>query len=92
MYLKIRDKEYRTAESYKYRTQTGVFEVLFPENGIFGVIDGGVSKAVADGRYVITEPLAKGNYTIIYKSSLNNCEGENCVPYSQDITYTIIAQ
>ena len=36
------------------------FEVVFPDKGIYGVIEGGVSKAVADGFYIITEPLTKG--------------------------------
>ena len=28
-----------------------------------------ISKAVGDDYYIITEPLEKGNYTILYKSS-----------------------
>lgn len=43
---------------------------LPPNNGIYGVIYGGPSKVVADGRYVITEPFPKENHTVYYKSSL----------------------
>ena len=60
----------------KYRTPTGDFEVTFPKNAIFGATEG-ISKAVADGYYVITQPLAKGTYTILYKSSLI-CPGTDC--------------
>ena len=35
---------------------------------VFGVTKG-ISKGVGDDYYVITEPLEKGNYTILYKSS-----------------------
>ena len=66
LYLKIGDKEYNFKDLDKYRTHTDAFEVVFPDNGIFGVLKGGVSKAVADGRYIITEPLAKGTYPVSY--------------------------
>ena len=68
LYLKIGDTEYKYDNLTKYRTRTGGFDVVFPDNGIFGVMEGGVSKVVADGFYIITEPLAKGNYTIHFKS------------------------
>jgi hypothetical protein len=50
-------------------------------------------KAVADGFYIITQPLAKGIYPIHFKSSLL-CTGTGCVEtnFAQGITYTIIAQ
>ena len=64
LYLKIGDKEYKYDDLIKYRTHTDVFEVAFPDNGIFGVIEGGLSKVVADGFYIITEPLIRGNYSI----------------------------
>jgi hypothetical protein len=73
-------------------SRTGVFEVLFPKNAIFGASEG-ISKAVGDGYYVITEPLAKGTYIIQYKSSLI-CPGTDCLEpnFAQDIKYTIIAK
>jgi hypothetical protein len=92
LYLKIGNKEYNRQDLSKYRTHTGVFDVTFPKNAIFGATEG-VAKAVADGYYVITEPLAKGTYTIQYKSSLI-CPGPDCIEpnFAQDVTYTIIAQ
>ena len=84
LYLKIDDKEYSRQDLEGYRTNTTDFEVVFPKNAIFGASEG-PSKAVADGYYVITEPLEKGNHTIIYKSTLS-------LPFAQDITYNIIAE
>jgi hypothetical protein len=93
LYLKIGDKEYNFQDLNKYRTHTDAFDVVFPDNGIFGVLKGGVSKAVADGRYIITEPLAKGTYQVHFKSSLI-CSDPSCSDpnFAQDITYTIIAE
>lgn len=93
LYLKIDDKEYNYENLTKYRTRTDGFEVVFPNNGIFGVIEGGVSKAVADGFYIITEPLTKGNHTIHFKSSLI-CPDPDCADpnFVQDIKYNIIAE
>ena len=65
LYLKIGDKEYKYEDLFKYRTPTDVFEVIFPDNGIFGVLEGGLSKAVADGFYILTEPLTNGTYRFI---------------------------
>jgi hypothetical protein len=92
LYLKIDDKVYNLQDLGKYRTHTGAFDVTFPDNAIFGASKGN-SKSVADGYYVITEPLPKGTHTIQYKSSLV-CAGTDCVEpnFAQDIKYTIIAE
>jgi hypothetical protein len=93
VYLKIDDKEYKYEDLIKYRTPTDTFEVVFPDNGIFGVIEGGVSKVVADGFYIITEPLTKGNHSIHFKSSLI-CPDPDCAEpnFAQDIKYNIVAE
>ena len=93
LYLKIGDKEYKYGDLIKYRTQTDVFEVVFPENGIFGVIEGGVSKVIGDGFYIITEPLTKGNYSVHFKSSLICLDPDCAEPYfAQDNKYNILAE
>jgi hypothetical protein len=93
LYLKIGDKVYNYQDLLKYKRLTSVFDVTFPDKGIFGVLQGGPTKAIADGFYVITEPLAKGTYFIHFKSSLL-CTQPDCTDpnFAQDITYTIIAQ
>jgi hypothetical protein len=92
LYLKINDKEYTRQDLSKYRIPTEEFEVTFPKNAIFGATEG-ISKAVADGYYVITQPLEKGNYTILYKSSLI-CPEIDCIQpnFAQDIKYNLIVE
>ena len=58
MYLKIDNEEYTYNDLLKYRIQpTEPFQAIFPDNGIFGVVDGGPSQVVADGHYILTEPF-----------------------------------
>jgi hypothetical protein len=93
LYLKIGDKEYNYQDLLKYRTHTDAFNLNFANNGLFGITQGGPTRAVADGFYVMTEPLAKGTYPIHIKASLI-CLQLDCVDpnFAKDITYTIIAQ
>jgi hypothetical protein len=69
LYLKIGDKEYNYPDLLKYRVHTDAFNFNFANNGIFAIIEGGPTRAVADGFFVMTEPLAKGTYFIHFKSS-----------------------
>ncbi|MGA9151265.1 MAG: hypothetical protein WBZ36_11855 [Candidatus Nitrosopolaris sp.] len=93
LYLKIGDKEYNYQDLLKYRVHTDAFNVNFANNGIFGIIQGGPTRDVADGFYILTQPLAKGTYPIHFKSSLictqPDCDTPN---FANDIAYTIIAQ
>lgn len=93
LYLKLDDKEYRYGDLLKYRTHTENFDVTFPDNGIFGIMEGGTTKAVADGYYILTEPLTAGNHTVHFKSSLI-CLDPNCIEpnFAQDVRYNIIAR
>ena len=94
LYLKVGDKEYNYQDLLKYRIHpTEPFQVVFPDNGIAGVTKGGSSTSVADGYYILTEPLTKGTYPIHYKSSLL-CLDPGCAEpnFAQDIKYNIIAK
>lgn len=92
LYLKIDNKEFNRQDLSKYRTHTGAFDVVFPKNGIFGATEG-PSKAVADGYYVMTQPLSKGPHTIQFKSSLI-CPGTGCLQpnFAQDVKYNLVVQ
>jgi hypothetical protein len=92
LYLKIDDKEYSRQDLSKYRIPTSDFQVVFPKNAVFGATEG-ASKAVGDGYYVITEPLAKGNHSISYKSSLI-CPGVDCLQpnFAQDVNYKLTVE
>jgi hypothetical protein len=91
----------------KYRIHTKIFDVVFPENAIFGVRSGN-TKAIADGFYIITKPLDKGTYNISFKGSIF-CRGEtsssinyelykkvlgDCLqtPFAQDMRYKLIVE
>jgi hypothetical protein len=93
LYLKIDDKEYNFDDLRPYRTDTDGFDVDYADNGIFGIVEGGPTKAVADGYYIMTDPLPKGNHTVHYKSSLS-CLDPGCAEpnFAQDIKYNIIAE
>jgi hypothetical protein len=93
LYLKIGDKEYNFDDLRPYRTDTEGFDVDYADNGIFGIVEGGPTKAVADGYYIMTDPLPKGNHTVLYKSSLS-CLDPGCAEpnFAQDIKYNIIAK
>lgn len=85
--LDVNGQIYAFDDLKKYRKATGEFEVVFPVNGIFGVTEEGASKAVADGYYLLTEPLPQGNYTIQYKGALGDpLEGTN---FQHDIKYDL---
>ncbi len=92
LYLKINDKEYLFEDLKKYRIHTSDFEVYFPKNAIFGASEGS-SKAVADGYYIITQPVTKGKHSIEFKASLI-CPGTDCLApnFAQDVKYTIIVE
>ena len=94
LYLKVDNEEYTYNDLLKYRIQpTEPFEVIFPDNGIFGVADGGPSQVVADGFYILTEPLTAGNHTVHFRSSLI-CPDVGCIEpaFAQDVNYNIIAK
>jgi hypothetical protein len=91
LYLKIDDREYKMNNLTKYRTHTEPFETTWPDKAIFGIEKGGNSTVVADGWYILTEPLAKGSHTIYFKSSLAP-DPSGAESYATDIKYNIIAE
>jgi len=84
--LNINGKEYTLADLNKFRNHTSNFEVIYPEGGIFGVSKAGRSKAVADGYYLLTKPLAPDRYTIRFKGTIPS------IKFEEDINYTLIAK
>jgi hypothetical protein len=96
LYVKINDDEYSFANLSKYRTHTDLFEVVYPQDAIFSARPG-VSNAIADGYYIITEPLTNGSYTVQYKGSLGcSPDQEGCLPdtvtFAHDIKYKLIVE
>jgi hypothetical protein len=93
LYIKINDKEYKYEDLIKYRINTtDLFELHFPKNAMYGVSEG-PSLASADGFYIITKPLPKGEHIVHLKSSLF-CPEETCVDvnWAQDIKYNLLVK
>ena len=76
LFLKLNDEVINYDVLKMHRIHTGDFKVMFPANALFGAKTG-PSDVVADGYYVITHPLPRGNHTIDIKSSLA-CLGPEC--------------
>lgn len=76
----------------KYRTHTNPFEAIYPVNALYGVSPG-PSKVVADGFYILTEPLDKGTYDVVFKGTIF-CELAECldVTFAQDMNYKLIVE
>ena len=75
--LKIDDNEFEMKDLQKFRIHTKEFQVTYPADALFGAREG-LSNVVADGYYVITKPLAPGNYTIQSKGSIV-CLTPDCI-------------
>ncbi len=86
LHLSINGTEYDKNYLDKFRTHTGAFDVVFPENGLFGVTNPGKSKAVADGHYIITEPLSKGKHEIRFGGSIPD------IMFTENIKYTLLIE
>jgi hypothetical protein len=87
LYIAIDGREYNYEELKKYRINTTEpFTVNFPPDATFGIEQPGPSKAVADGFYVITEPLTVGSHIVHFKS------GIPAIAFAQDIKYNIIVE
>jgi hypothetical protein len=50
--IKLGDKD-NIEDLRKYRTDTDGFDVDYANNGIFGIVEGGPTTAVADGYYIM---------------------------------------
>ena len=74
----------------RFRVRTDPFEVEFPEKAIFGARKG-VSKAVADGIYIVWEPSI-GNHEILVEGKIDLPDEEedslDTSPFTEFYTYT----
>lgn len=94
MHLVIDGIVYEKEQLDKYRVNTNAFDVIFPEDALFGVPPG-PSKAIADGHFVIVKPLSPGKHKIWWTSSLGCLKGEGeCMEefFFQDVTYDILVK
>jgi hypothetical protein len=85
--LTIDDKKY-DLKDIKHRTgHVGPFDIMIPDKSLSGLEPPGQSKAVADGYYVIINPLSPGPHTIRFQAGVDKPHKES-QPWEQDVTYT----
>jgi hypothetical protein len=92
--LIINDQVFDMKDLKDYRFHTKDFDATFPDNGLFGVNSGQSSKVVADGYYVITNPLPSGKYTIQTKAAVTyspNTQGQEN-NWASDVTYHLVVE
>jgi hypothetical protein len=89
--LSINGKEIPKEVLSSYALLTGDFDVIFPNNAVFGA-NPGPSKAVADGYYVISKPLPPGNYDIIFSGRIPSDPGSTEPPFSTKSIYHLIVE
>ena len=54
-------------ELESYRVESKLFNVTLPKNNVFGVTEG-MTPGVADGWFIMLEPLSKGAHTVEFKA------------------------
>jgi hypothetical protein len=58
----------RIPDSKKFRIESGPFDIVLPENNIWGV-KAGPTRAAADGYWMFLKPLGEGDHTIQFGGS-----------------------
>jgi hypothetical protein len=92
--VEINGQEVPLAVLDNYKVPTNEFDVEFPDypQAIFPGYGARKSKAVADGRYLIIEPLSKGKELIIHiKGNILVDAGKKALErgFNEDLTYTL---
>lgn len=77
----------------KYRARSSVFDLVFPEDNIYGV-KAGTTRSVTDGYWLLVKPLSKGNHVVHFMASALIPEGpaeeiaKHLVKYNENIFRT----
>ncbi len=74
-----------------YRAQSSWFNITVPENNVFNNKPGFWEKAIADGFFLLMEPLPPGNHTLHYTVSVLN-PIESDYNYAADLTYNLMVK
>jgi hypothetical protein len=72
----------------KYRFQSPLFNLTFPENNIAGLMPQ-TSKAVSDGFWVLLEPLSPGRHDIHFKAVLGGPAAIGSTNFALDVKYVL---
>jgi hypothetical protein len=71
-----------------YRFQSPLFNLTLPENNIFG-LPAGTTQAVADGFWILLEPLTAGNHDIQFGGGLVDVSTTGTVNFATEAVYHI---
>jgi hypothetical protein len=75
----------------KYRFQSPLFELTFPENNVAGVKPQ-TTKAVSDGYWILLEPLSPGRHEIHSKAALGDPTATGTTNFALDIKYLLTVE
>ena len=69
--------------------ESQLFNVTLPANNVFGVKEG-MTQAVADGWFIMLEPLPKGTHTLEFGAVVIKPTGEQ--NFQTDATYNLVVE
>ena len=72
----------------KYRFQSPLFNMTFPENNVVGAKPQ-TAKAISDGFWVLLEPLSPGKHEIHFKGVLGNPTATGTTNFALDVRYVL---
>lgn len=75
----------------KYRFQSPLFELTFPENNVAGVKPQ-TTKAVSDGYWILLEPLSPGRHEIHSKAALGDPTTTGTTNFALDVKYLLTVE
>jgi hypothetical protein len=86
--LKARIDGVDVTDLNSYRFQSPLFNLTLPENNIFG-LPAGTTQAVADGFWILLEPLPAGNHEIQFGGGLVDVSTAGTVNFATEAVYHI---
>ena len=83
--LKIEDLQ------QKYRAQSPLFDLKLPNNNVFG-LSPGPTKSVADGFWIILQPLSVGKHELHFSGASVDFTSSGTLNFATEVTYHLIMQ
>lgn len=75
-------------ELEKYNIQSPIFDVVFPENNIFGA-SAGPTQAVSGGWWILLEPLPPGDHQLNFGGSVVDNATTGTQSFATEATYNL---
>jgi hypothetical protein len=73
----------------KYRAQSPLFDLTLPKNNVFG-LSSGPTKSVADGFWIISQPLSPGKHEIHFSGASVDFTSAGVMNFATEATYHLI--